>query len=75
MPQVSAQLSAELIDIMDAAARRLHRSRAELIRQAVELYLTDLEDLRLGLERQQDTADPVLDWEDAKRELLGQDQG
>ena len=33
----------------------------------------DLEDLRLGLERLQDPADSILDWEDVRRELLDQD--
>jgi transposase len=69
MPQVSARLSAELIDVMDATARRLNRSRADLIRQALELYLTDLEDVRLGLERLQDPDDPVLGWEEVRHEI------
>ena len=41
-----------------------------LIRQAIEYYLEDLEDLRLALERLQDPADPLLDWEDVRRDLL-----
>jgi transposase len=57
---------------MDEAARRMHRSRAEIIRQAIEYYLDDAEDLRLALERLQDPADPVLDWEDVKRGLLAE---
>jgi transposase len=43
------------------------------MRLAIEYYLEDVEDLRLGLERLQDPADPVLDWGDVRRELLGQD--
>jgi len=35
----------------------------------------ELEDLRLGLERLQDPGDPVLDWKEAKSELLARDQG
>ncbi|MDA2927846.1 ribbon-helix-helix domain-containing protein [Acidobacteria bacterium AH-259-G07] len=73
MPQVSARLPKELIHQMDKAARRLQRTRADLIRQAIEYYLEDLEDLRLGLDRLQDPADPLLDWEDVKGELLHQD--
>ena len=70
MPQVSARLPEELVREIDRAARRLKRSRAELIRQAIEYYLEDLEDLRLALERLQDPADPLLDWEDVRRDLL-----
>jgi len=49
------------------------RVGASAIRKAIEWYLEDLEDLRLGLERLQDPADPVLEWEDVRRELLRPD--
>jgi RHH-type rel operon transcriptional repressor/antitoxin RelB len=73
MPQITARLPEPLVKEMDSAAKRLGRTRADLIRKAVEYYLDDLEDLELGLERLQDPADPVLDWQDVRRELLGQD--
>jgi RHH-type rel operon transcriptional repressor/antitoxin RelB len=73
MPQITARLPEPLVKEMDSAAKRLGRTRADLIRKAVEYYLDDLEDLKLGLERLQDPADPVLDWQDVRRELLGQD--
>ncbi len=73
MTQVSARLPDELVKTIDAAAKRLKRSRAEIIRQAVEYYLDDVEDLRLALDRLQDPADPILDWDEVKRELLAAD--
>jgi RHH-type rel operon transcriptional repressor/antitoxin RelB len=73
MTQITARLPDDLVAAIDDAAGRLKRSRAQLVRQAIEYYLDDLEDLRLGLERLQDPADPVLDWDMAKRELLDQD--
>ena len=73
MTQITARLPDELVAQMDEAASRLQRSRAQLVRQAIEYYLDDLDDLRLGLERLQDPADPVLDWSEVKRELLHQD--
>ena len=73
MTQVSARLPDELVTHVDVAARRLKRSRAEVIRQALEYYLEDQEDLTLGLERLQDPTDPVLDWDEVRRGLLGQD--
>jgi RHH-type transcriptional regulator, rel operon repressor / antitoxin RelB len=72
MPQVSARLPKELVEEMDSAAGRLQRTRAELIRQAVEYFLDDFDDLQLGLERLQDPSDPILDWADVRRELLSQ---
>jgi transposase len=73
MTQITARLPDELVAQMDEAASRLQRSRAQLVRQAIEYYLDDLDDLKLGLERLQDPADPVLDWSEVKRELLHQD--
>lgn len=72
--QVTARMPEELVGEIDRAAEKLKRTRAELIRQAVEYYLEDLEDLTLGLERLQDPSDPVLDWEEVRRELVGADQ-
>ena len=70
MTQVSARLPDELVQSIDSAAQRMNRSRAEVIRQAIEYYLDDVEDLQLGLERLQDPPDPVLDWDEVKRDLL-----
>ncbi|MDE2813326.1 MAG: hypothetical protein OXM01_09890 [Gemmatimonadota bacterium] len=42
---------------------RRRRSRADIVRQALERYLEDLDDLSVALERLQDPADPVLDWD------------
>ncbi len=75
MVQVTARLPDELVEKADRAASRLNRSRAQLLRQALEYYLEDFEDLRLALDRLNDPADPVLDWEDVRRDLLDQDQG
>lgn len=75
MTQITARMPDELVHEMDVAAKRLKRTRAELVRQAVEYYLDDLEDLTLGLERLQDPADPVIEWSEVRRELLGPDQG
>ncbi len=74
MTQVTARLPDELVEKVDRAASQLNRSRAQVIRQALEYYLDDFEDLRLALDRLHDPADPVLDWEDVRRELLDQDQ-
>jgi transposase len=73
MTQVSARLPDELVAEIDEAAGRLRRTRAELIRHAVRYYLDDVEDLRLGLERLQDPADPVLDWDEVRGELVDRD--
>lgn len=71
MTQITARLPDELVQSLDEAARTLKRTRAEIVRQALERYLEDFEDLSLAVERLRDPSDPVLDWEDVKRELLG----
>ena len=75
MAQVTARLSDALVKKIDRAASQLNRSRAQLVRQAIEYYLDDFEDLSLALDRLKDPSDPVLDWNDVKRDLLDQDQG
>ena len=75
MVQVTARLPDDLVQKADRAASRLNRSRAQLLRQALEYYLEDFEDLRLALDGLNDPADPLLDWEDVRRDLLDQDQG
>ena len=73
MTQITARIPDELARDIDAVPARLNRSRAQVVRRALEYYLEDLEDLRLGLERLQDPADAILDWEDVRRELLDKD--
>ena len=75
MSQVTARLPDELVEQIDFAAKQLNRSRSQVLRQAVEYYLDDFEDLRLAIETLKDPADPILDWEDVKLGLLDQDQG
>ena len=74
MAQITARVPNTLVDALDAAARTLKRSRAEVVRQAVERYLEDFDDLSVAMQRLRDPADPVLDWDSVKRELLDSDQ-
>lgn len=75
MSQITARLPDELIASLDKAAAKLNRSRAEVVRQAVEYYIADVEDLSKALHALNDPADPVLDWSEVKRDLLRQNQG
>ncbi len=72
--QITARLPDAVVKALDAAASALHRSRADIVRQAVERYLEDFDDLSVALERLRDPTDPVLDWEKVRDELLGSDQ-
>ena len=70
MSQITARLPDELVASLDNAAAELRRTRAEVVRQAIEYYLEDFEDLNLALQSLRDPADAVLDWEAVKNELL-----
>ena len=70
MIQVTARLPDTVVAALDAAARQLNRSRAEIVRQAIESYLEDFEDLSVTVERLRDPNDPALDRDQVKRELL-----
>ena len=72
MSQITARLSDELVASLDSAASKLRRTRAEVVRQALEYYLDDFEDISHAIEVLRDPADPVLDWEKVKRDLLRQ---
>ena len=73
MAQITARVSDEVAEALDAAAATLNRSRAEVIRQALESYLEYFDDLTVAVERLRDSSDPVLDWDEVWRELLDPD--
>lgn len=73
MTQITARVSDTLVEALDAAARGLKRSRAEIVRQALERYLEDFDDLTVTLERLRDPSDPVLDWDQVRNGLLSSD--
>lgn len=72
--QITARLPTPVLELLDNAARELNRSRAEVVRQAIEYYLEDFDDLAVAVERLRDPGDPVLDWDEVKRDLFGSDQ-
>ncbi|MCY3713836.1 MAG: ribbon-helix-helix protein, CopG family [Gemmatimonadetes bacterium] len=70
MSQITARVPDNLVEALDAAAAELNRSRAALVRQALERYLEDYSDLSVAIERLRDPSDPVLDWDKVRNELL-----
>ena len=73
MPQITARLPDELVAALDDVASQLRRTRADVVRQAIEYYLDDFEDVAAAIQALQDQADPVLEWDGVRRDLLGQD--
>ena len=73
MAQITARLPDAVVAALDAAANQLNHSRAEIVRQAIERYLEDFEDLSVTIDRLRDPNDPVLEWDQVRRELLDTD--
>ncbi len=71
MTQITARVPDVLAVSLDTAAAHLKRSRADVIRQALEKYVEDFDDLSVAVERLRDPSDPVLDWDEVRRELVG----
>ena len=71
--QVTARLPDPVVEALDRAATQLRRSRADVIRLAVEHYLEGFDDLSAAVDRLRDPTDPVLDWDEVRRELLDTD--
>ncbi|MBW2187337.1 MAG: CopG family transcriptional regulator [Desulfobacteraceae bacterium 4572_35.2] len=73
MPQITARLSDSTVVSLDHAAQTLHRTRADIVRQAIEMYLDDFDDISVSIDRLKDPADETLDWQEARRALLADD--
>ncbi len=71
MTQITARVPQALVEALDAAAMELKRNREDIIRQALEQYSDDFDDLTVAVDRLSDPADPVLDWDQVRREVLG----
>lgn len=70
MDQITARVPQAMVEALDAAASTLRRSRAVVVRHALERYLEDFDDLTVAVERLRDPSDPVLDWDEVRSDLL-----
>ncbi len=50
MSQITARLPDDTVRALDAAAAAMRRSRAEIVRQAIELYLEDYTNLSAAMD-------------------------
>ncbi len=74
MSQITARLPDETVKALDRAASALRRTRAEIIRQAIDLYLEDYDDLSAAIDTLKDPSDEILDWEEVRSALLDSNQ-
>ncbi|MBM3146601.1 MAG: ribbon-helix-helix protein, CopG family [Actinobacteria bacterium] len=59
----------KVIDELDEVARERRRTRAEIIREAVAMYLSEWADYAIALDRRNDPNDPVVGADDFRREV------
>ena len=70
MTEISANLPDTLGASLESVSAQLRHPKSEVVRQAIESYLEDYEDLTQAREVLQGDSDPALDWEGVKRDLL-----
>ena len=61
---VATRFPENIIAELDEVARERKRTRAEIIREAVALYLREWADYAIALERMRDPHDPILPAEE-----------
>jgi predicted DNA-binding protein len=66
---VATRFAGEVLAEIDEVARELRRTRAAVIRRAVEIYLAEYADHRIALDRLNDPSDPELTTEQMWGEL------
>lgn len=66
MTKITVSLPEAYVDTLDSVANQARCSRAEIIRQAIQLHIEDIEDLSLCAERLCDSSDLVLPWKEIK---------
>ena len=70
MHRIVTRIPDELSVRLDAAARTMRRSRSSTIREALEAWLDDVDEVRVAASRLDDPNDLVLEWDDVRADLL-----
>jgi RHH-type rel operon transcriptional repressor/antitoxin RelB len=68
-PAISIRLPKDLVDKLDSLADETERSRADIIKEALELYTEDYADLQIAMNRLRDKTDPIVSCKDFKKAI------
>lgn len=66
---ISVRLPDRLAKKLDRVAKETDRSRSYVVQKAVEIYLDDLADLQVALDRLRDASDPVVSRDEIRKSL------
>ena len=73
---VATRFPENIIAELDEVARARKRTRAEIIREAVEVYLKEWADYAIALDRLHDPNDPILPskefWDEVEQDVIGE---
>jgi predicted DNA-binding protein len=67
MSQTTARLPDDLVASLDTATAKMRRTRADVVRQTIEYYMDDPDDLTAAVYVLQDPTNATLDWEAVKK--------
>ena len=70
MSKITAKVPDSLLKALDATAAKLEISRSALVRQALQRYLDDYDDLNVAIERLRDPTDSTMSWYEVRNPLL-----
>ena len=73
MRQITISLPDALAEALDLATKEMNLSRTDIVRQAVERYQEDFDDLTVARRRLRDPSDPILDWDQVRDKLFDSD--
>ncbi len=66
---ISVRISDDLASKLSEIAKETERSKSFHVQKALEVYLADLADLQVALDRLHDTSDPVVTVDEMRKEL------
>jgi len=76
---VATRFPENIINELDEVARERKRTRAEIIREAVDIYLKEWADYAIALDRLRDPNDPVVQakefWDEVEQGEVGAEDG
>ena len=70
MVEISVWVPDSLLEALDSAAAELDTTRADLIHQALQRYVEDVEEFNLAVKRLHDPANSTLNWQKVRSALL-----
>ncbi len=66
---ISVRLPDDLASKLSEIAKETERSKSFHVQKALEVYLGDLADLQVALDRLHDTSDPIVTSDEMRKEL------